>query len=124
MTLSSALPAHGNPAFARLPEYRAVLEEQWRQQVAHIIELSYAALSPAPGESDDASPTSPLRLAARLIAAAQQELQETEAALARVDDGSYGLCGRCRAPITSARLEIVPAARYCVACEASHLTRR
>ncbi len=46
MSRSSALPAHDNPSRGRLPEYRAVLEEQWRRQVATIIELSYTAHSP------------------------------------------------------------------------------
>jgi DnaK suppressor protein len=122
MSRSSA--ATTNPLFERLPEYRAVLEEQWRQQVAQIIELSYAALSPTSDESNDSDesendPARVTRLQAttRLIAAARQHLHETEAALDRVDDGSYGLCGNCRAPITPERLEAVPATRYCVACQ-------
>jgi len=124
MSSSSAPPAHANPASARLPQYRAVLEEQWRRQVAHIIELSYAALTPAPDESDDGSPTNSLRLTTRQIAAARQEMHETEAALARVDDRSYGLCGGCGEPISTARLEVVPAARYCGACQAGRPSRR
>jgi DnaK suppressor protein len=118
---SAALPTPGNPLFDQLPAYRAVLEEQWRQQVANIIELSYAALSPTGDESDDdPSRARRLQITSRLIAAARQQLQETEAALRRVDDGSYGLCAGCREPITPERLEIMPEVRYCVACQGSH----
>jgi DnaK suppressor protein len=125
MSHSSALPTPVNPLFEQLPQYRAVLEAQWRQQVADIIELSYAALSPAPEDpDDDGSLTSGLEVSARLIAAARQQLEETEAALRRVDDGTYGLCGSCGEPITRERLEIMPAARYCVACQAGVTRRR
>jgi DnaK suppressor protein len=119
MSRGSALPTHGNPLFDQFPDYRAVLEEQWRRQVATITELSYAALSPAPDEpDDDGSRMNRLQITARLLATARQQLQETEAALTRVDDGSYGLCGDCGGLIAPERLEIVPSARYCVACQA------
>ena len=52
-----------------------------------------------------------------LVAAARQQLNETEAALARVDDHSYGLCCCCSESITPERLEILPAARYCASCQ-------
>ena len=39
-----------------------------------------------------------------------------DAALARVDDGSYGVCERCGQPIAPARLEARPTARTCVSC--------
>jgi RNA polymerase-binding transcription factor len=118
MSRISPLPTRGNPLSERLPEYRAFLEEQWRQQVATIVELSYAALSPAQGEpDDDGSRAETFRLNTGLLAAARQQLEEIEAALARVDDGSYGVCGGCGEPIVPERLGILPAARYCVACQ-------
>src|SRR5918912_4265283 len=124
MSRSSAVPMHGNPLFERLPEYRAVLEEQWRQQVAHIIELSYAALSPSPQESDgDGSAANTLQATTRLIAAARQQLEETEAALGRVDDGSYGLCCSCGEPVLPERLEIMREARYCLGCQKGSTSR-
>ena len=36
------------------------------------------------------------------------------AALARLDDGTYGLCEVCGEPIADERLATVPAARFCV----------
>jgi DnaK suppressor protein len=100
MSRNSALPTQSEPLFEQFPDYRVLLEEHWRRQVATITELSYAALSPTPDEPDDRSRTKRLQVSARLIAAARQQLQETEAALAQVRDGTYGFCGNCGAPIT------------------------
>lgn len=42
------------------------------------------------------------------------ELTETEAALKKLDEGTYGLCEACGKPIAEPRLEALPAARYCI----------
>lgn len=102
-----------------LAERRALLEEQWRQQVATIVDLSYDALTPAGDEDDDGSGASERLLTTQILVAARQKLAETEAALARLDDGTYGLCADCSNPICSERLEVLPAARRCVICQAT-----
>jgi DnaK suppressor protein len=38
-------------------------------------------------------------------------------ALARIDDGSYGICTSCGQPIGKARLQAFPRATLCVACK-------
>ena len=43
------------------------------------------------------------------------ELADIEHALARLDEGTYGRCEVCSHPIDEARLEVVPAARFCLA---------
>lgn len=45
-------------------------------------------------------------------------LAEVDAALGRVADGSFGICGRCGDPIAPGRLMARPAARTCIACAA------
>ena len=42
------------------------------------------------------------------------ELAEVEAALAKLDGGTYGRCEICGNEIAEARLEAIPAARFCV----------
>ena len=123
MSRISAPSRRDNLLFDQLPEYRILLEEQWRQQVANIVELSYDAHSPTAEESDDGFRGNRIQVTARLISAARQQLEETEAALRRVDDGSFGLCVGCTVAITPQRLEIVPAARYCTACQARPIRR-
>ena len=49
-------------------------------------------------------------LAARL----RTELDEVERALAKMDDGTYGLCEICGATIAEPRLEAMPATRFCI----------
>ena len=39
------------------------------------------------------------------------------AALQKIDDGSFGNCERCGETIADKRLEALPFARYCVACQ-------
>jgi DnaK suppressor protein len=49
-----------------------------------------------------------------LIRQAEQHLLEIDAALDRVDAGTYGTCETCGQPIAPARLEARPTARVCV----------
>jgi DnaK suppressor protein len=42
------------------------------------------------------------------------ELEGIERALAKLDDGTYGRCERCDKEIPAARLEAMPAARFCI----------
>jgi len=50
---------------------------------------------------------------------AQARLAAIEAALRRIDDGSYGECRECGEAIASARLFARPEARLCIDCEAA-----
>src|SRR5512142_436886 len=67
----------------------------------------------------------------RIVLAAQRELavvtldrhsrllREVKAAIARIEDGSYGVCESCDESIAAKRLDAVPWARYCVHCQDS-----
>lgn len=43
-------------------------------------------------------------------------LGEVERALRKLDEGGFGACERCGEPIAEARLEAMPATRYCIDC--------
>jgi RNA polymerase-binding transcription factor DksA len=45
-----------------------------------------------------------------------ETLQDIDDALAKFDAGTYGRCEDCGAEITGARLEAMPAARFCINC--------
>ena len=49
-----------------------------------------------------------------LAASLQDQLTDVDAALARLDDGTYGRCTVCGEEITAARLEAMPATPYCI----------
>ena len=44
-------------------------------------------------------------------------LEAIDAALARVDDGTYGICGTCGQPIGEERLEALPWTTQCIDCK-------
>lgn len=53
-----------------------------------------------------------------LVRQAEAHLAEIDAALARVADGTYGVCTVCGRPIPEERLAVRPAATTCVGCAA------
>ena len=59
-----------------------------------------------------------------LSAQAQAAIEEIDAALAKIEAGTYGLCENCGSLIPRARLEALPHARLCVACKSGGLTAR
>ena len=48
----------------------------------------------------------------------QVQLDLVDAALARLDAGTFGACLRCGQPISPARLEALPWAAHCITCQA------
>ena len=45
-----------------------------------------------------------------------ETLDDIDAALAKLDAGSYGSCEECGGRVADARLEAMPAARLCITC--------
>jgi DnaK suppressor protein len=58
------------------------------------------------------------------IATATAQRAEILAALARIDDGSYGKCVDCMGPVPEPRLEARPATARCVPCQSKRDRRR
>jgi DnaK suppressor protein len=48
----------------------------------------------------------------------REKLQAIDDALARVEDGTYGVCESCEADIAEGRLEALPFTRLCINCQA------
>ena len=86
----------------------AALREQHRFRLEQLAELS--ATDGVPGDPVD-------EVRAALWDAATHALAEISAALERIETGTYGECLACAAPIAMERLEIVPMAAYCMACQ-------
>ncbi len=47
----------------------------------------------------------------------QHQLEAVDAALARLDAGTYGACIRCGRPVAPDRLEALPWAAHCIECQ-------
>jgi len=52
-----------------------------------------------------------------LVARSRRRLERVEAALRRLDEGTYGKCANCGAPIAPSRLKVLPAAPLCIKCQ-------
>lgn len=73
-------------------------------------ELSHHDQHPA----DTATEISDVDRENAVIEAAEGQRAQVVAALARIDDGTYGVCVDCGRPIPDARLEVRPEAARCV----------
>jgi DnaK suppressor protein len=95
-----------------LPALRIALLQQRRFRVEQLADLGAAP----PGELAQVEVAETLERGARIA------LAGIEAALARMDRGTYGRCVSCGAPISLERLEILPAVATCTACRPAEPT--
>jgi len=109
--------APGKPAITIDP---AQLLEHERSDLAHqLAELGFGdsgGLSYDPNFADSSQVTAERAEAEALAGELRDTLSDVEAAIHRLADGSYGRCERCGATIAPARLEAMPAAKFCIAC--------
>lgn len=66
---------------------------------------------------DDAAAETQRQADVTHLARSATALHEIESALARLDEGTYGLCIDCEEPIDLRRLQAHPAALRCAACQ-------
>lgn len=52
-----------------------------------------------------------------MLSQSKRQLEQIEAALRRLDEGTYGKCANCDAPIAASRLKVLPAALLCIKCQ-------
>jgi DnaK suppressor protein len=64
------------------------------------------------------------RLTSRLTDRDQHAIREINAALARIDDGTYGQCAWCESEIKPERLRALPTAILCIDCATAREKRQ
>jgi RNA polymerase-binding transcription factor DksA len=117
MTSDSPDPAAAEDPPTRLAAERAALQERLAQlDVDMRTFFDSSRDSNADDEHDPEGQTIAFERAqlAAVTAQARRHLAEVEAAIARVEAGTYGICEGCGEPIAPARLEARPTARRCV----------
>ncbi len=67
--------------------------------------------------ADDATETSEQETMITLQHNAERELTHVNAALARIEAGTYGVCANCGKPINPARLNARPSSILCIDCQ-------
>jgi DnaK suppressor protein len=98
-------------------DYRRLLENERRQLSSELSELGHGeggGLDYDPNFADTSQVTAERGEADALAGQLQEKLDEVAGALERLEDGTYGRCEECGVTIVSARLEAMPAARYCI----------
>jgi DnaK suppressor protein len=90
---------------ASLEEDRDQLKEQLSDLTGGSFDENFADSGQVAAEQGEAQ---------SLAASLREQLDAVENALGKLDDGSYGLCERCQKPIPEARLEAMPASRFCI----------
>lgn len=87
-----------------------------RAEVAGIVEASRDSNADDEHDPDGATIAFERAQVDALARDAAARVEEVDAALARLDAGTYGVCEACAQPIAAGRLEARPTARTCVAC--------
>lgn len=105
-----------------LDELRARLEQERDARLAQVERLRNEAADdawnqPKPDETDQGSEAVERERLRSLAERSHDDLQAIEAALKRMDDGTYGVCVDCGEPIAPARLNARPEAATCVDCQ-------
>lgn len=126
-SIAAGVAVEGTPAKPQKPavdaEWMATIREamvQQRHELLSVVSSTQAQMAEKAGDlpdvSDRASEGFEDELAVGLIAIEAAKLDDIEAAIKRIDDGSYGLCIDCGKAIPRKRLEVLPFARRCLAC--------
>jgi RNA polymerase-binding protein DksA len=104
-------------AEARLREERANLLHQLTELGADESGDLVGDVEFAEGFADAAAVTAERTEVLGLVDSLKRMLDNIDAALARIDEGTYGTCARCGNEIGEARLEFRPESIYCVGCK-------
>jgi DnaK suppressor protein len=70
-----------------------------------------------PDQNDRATIESDREFELRLRTRERKLLDKIELAVARIDNGTYGVCAACEEPIGIKRLEARPVATFCIDCK-------
>jgi RNA polymerase-binding protein DksA len=99
---------------ARLSQSVEKLETAIREDIRVPGEISSVPTHPADADVEG--------IDNNLAAVENQEglFDQVEAALERIEDGTYGSCADCGKPIGDARLDALPFTPYCIQCAAVH----
>ncbi|MCM8772951.1 MAG: TraR/DksA family transcriptional regulator [Candidatus Omnitrophica bacterium] len=44
-------------------------------------------------------------------------LEAIDLAIKKIEEGTYGICEKCKKPISKERLKVLPYARFCIKCQ-------
>jgi DnaK suppressor protein len=105
-------------------DFAALLHAEQAGLQAQLTELGFAdegsGLNYDSNFADSSQVTAERGEAERLATELRETLEEVDAAIERLEAGNYGHCEVCGQPVAAARLEAMPATRFCIADAAKH----
>jgi DnaK suppressor protein len=112
------MTAHGSPRRLLEAEREASLERMHALERDHagIVDAGTSANSDDEHDPEGATIAFEREHIASLLEQTRDQLSRVDAALRRLDEGSYGVCDRCGQQIAAGRLEARPTATMCISC--------
>src|SRR5476649_399306 len=100
-----------------LNKYKAMLEARRADVSAGLRNREDIAIEKTPDALDEVQLAGERELAIRNLDRDSNMLRHVKGALARVADGSYGICLHCDEDIKIKRLDAVPWTKFCIKCQ-------
>lgn len=100
-----------------LEKYKAMLLARQAELSKGLHNREDIAIQKTPDALDEVQLAGERELAIRNLDRESNMLRSVRAALARIKDGSYGICMHCEEEIKPKRLEAVPWSPYCIRCQ-------
>lgn len=96
---------------------KIMLENRLEELSGGVRNRDKIAIEKAPDLMDEAQQAEERDFAIRILDYDFAEIRLVEQALARIEEGTYGYCLRCSRAIPWKRLQVVPQAAFCLACQ-------
>jgi len=100
-----------------LNKYKAMLEAKRDELSAGLRNREDIAIEKTPDAIDEVQLAGERELAIRNLDRESNLLRNVKGALARMADGSYGICLHCGEEIKPKRLDAVPWTKFCIRCQ-------
>ena len=100
-----------------LEKYKVMLEAKQAELSAALRNREDIAIEKTPDALDEVQLAGERELAIRNLDRDSSLLRNIRGALARLADGSYGVCLHCEENIKPKRLDAVPWTRFCITCQ-------
>lgn len=120
-------------ASPRKRKVKALAKGQWgsferellelRDSIINTVESTQKSSAPVTGQGDEADIASQnieREIQFEMSENERKMLDQINAALRRIEKGTYGICEACREPIDINRIKALPFVRYCIGCQGQH----
>ena len=102
---------------SELDKYRSVLEAKQTELVRLVSNRDGIAIEKSPDAFDEVQYATERELAICNLDRDSNLLRKVRSALARIEEGSFGVCLCCEEAINQKRLTAVPSTAFCIVCQ-------